>query len=71
MQDAPTDFAELISLWPSMNLLARDIGLPTETVAAWKRRNSIPYKSWRVVIASAQKNGIPGITDETFLRIIP
>jgi hypothetical protein len=71
MPDAPTDFNELISMWPNPGLLASDLGRPYETIVNWKRRKSIPTKYWNAIVKSAQKHGIPGVTAETFLRLIP
>jgi len=57
------EFSEIIALWPSISSLADDIeGVTQQAVYKWSERNSIPSKYWMVVIASARKHRIKGVT---------
>ncbi|WP_366656586.1 carph-isopro domain-containing protein [Fodinicurvata sp. EGI_FJ10296] len=48
----------IINLWPSAADLARDIGVPYQTVAAWRRRNSIPPRHWQSIISAGSRRGV-------------
>jgi len=59
-------FRQIIDLWPTMSALATDVGLQDkyQTVAAWKRRDSIPPDYWRSVVEAAKRRDLP-VTYET------
>lgn len=57
-------FAELLAAFPDLVTLARALELPRDTVAAWKRRNSIPEKHWRAIEAAAKAHGVAGVSYE-------
>jgi hypothetical protein len=54
--------ADIYAVWPSDADLARDIGVPYPTAAAWKQRGSIPVAYWRALLAAARKRGHREIT---------
>lgn len=62
------DFDALLALWPRSSVLARDIGVSYQTVRAWIRRGQVPVTYWPLLIDSARRFGLPGITAETLLR---
>jgi len=57
-------FAELLLRWPSLAQISAELGVPYDTVIAWKRRNSVPYEYWTALVASAQQNEIRGLSME-------
>jgi hypothetical protein len=54
--------ADIFAVWPSDADLARDIGVPYPTVAAWKQRGSVPVAYWRALLRAARKRGFRQIT---------
>lgn len=62
-------FSEIISLWPSAEELARDVGATGLVVRAWRARRSIPSEYWVAVIGAAERRGIPHITLELFAKL--
>lgn len=64
----PEDFAEALGSLPSLSALAKDLGLPDETVYSWRRRNSIPSAYWPRVEQHARDVGIKGLTYAIFRR---
>ena len=47
----------ILNLWPTLTQLSQDIAVPYPTVAAWKRRGSIPAKFDLDLIDAAQRRG--------------
>jgi len=47
----------IFSKWPTVAALARDLGKPYPTVAAWAQRKSIPAKYDMALIALATARG--------------
>jgi hypothetical protein len=58
-----------MALWPSIETLSQDVGVPYQTVHSWRRRNSIPAIYWDDVAKTAKKRGIPGITTDLLRKI--
>jgi hypothetical protein len=56
------NISELCSLWPSDAELARDLGVPYPTVAAWKQRGSIPASYWRQLLRAATARRLTQVT---------
>jgi hypothetical protein len=44
-------------IWPTLSDLAADLGKPYPTVAAWKRRGSIPARYDLQLVQAARKRG--------------
>jgi len=61
--------AELLSLWPTIASLARDLGLHHSTVGSWAVRNSIPVERWSGVVMSARSHGIGHLTESRLQAI--
>jgi hypothetical protein len=61
--------AELFSLWPSDADLVRDLGLPYQTVVAWKQRGSIPVAYWYNLIRAAHRRGLSQVTSECLVEL--
>lgn len=59
----------ILSLWPSIADLGRDLGVPYPTVAAWKQRDSIPVAYWRALIDAARSRGLREITSELLVEL--
>jgi hypothetical protein len=55
-------FTAVIEAFPDMAVLARTLGVPHSTVAAWKRRDQIPEARWASLEAAAKALKIRGIT---------
>ena len=49
---------EIINLWPSMPVLAGEIGENLGAVKQWKIRSSIPSHAWVKLVAIAQDRDI-------------
>jgi hypothetical protein len=47
----------IFNIWPRLSDLAADLGKPYQTVAAWKRRGSIPAENDLQLIQAAEKRG--------------
>ena len=62
-------FVEVLSLWPSLTVLASDLGLPYGVVKQWRLRNSIPPAHWQAIVAAAQGRGIAGVTVEALAAL--
>lgn len=62
-------FASLIGAIGAPHLVA-SLGLPYQTVAGWKRRNSIPTDYWPDVIRAAGSAGID-LSETDLLRLRP
>ena len=45
------------SIWPKFADLAKDLGLPYPTVAAWRQRGNIPAKHDLDLIEAAKRRG--------------
>ena len=56
--EAVTSFSEIISFWPSVSALSDDLGVPYQTAAAWKQRDSVPAERWPALITAAHKRGL-------------
>lgn len=69
MQDLPADFRGLIEHWPSMRAFAREAGGEPEQGRIWARRNRVPKKHHRGVVAAAQARGLQGVTTEYLARL--
>jgi hypothetical protein len=54
-----SSFSEVVSAWPRMVVLSRDLGVPYDTVVAWKRRDFVPLGYWESVVASAALHKVP------------
>jgi hypothetical protein len=60
---------DIIALWPSAGALARELGLPYQTVAAWKARGSIPAAHWRALVSAAKRSGYYGVDLEALANM--
>ena len=47
----------VFSLWPTLALMADDLGKPYPTVASWRQRGSIPARYDLDLIAAAERRG--------------
>jgi hypothetical protein len=57
------NFSEVISLWPSPAVFAKDVGEHIETVRKWRQRNRIPATKWGTLLRAAQAREIPLTSD--------
>jgi hypothetical protein len=60
---------DILSLWPSVADLGRDLCVPYSTVAAWKQRGSIPVTYWRGLTDAARSRGLRGVTSELLVEL--
>lgn len=56
--------ADIINRWPSLTDFAADLSIAYGTAKAMRRRGSIPSDYWPVVVQSAARRGIAGISLE-------
>lgn len=61
--------ADIFSLWPVDAELVRDIGVPYQTVSAWKHRGSIPAAYWRDIVLAARRRGHPEVTADLLAEL--
>jgi DNA-binding transcriptional regulator YiaG len=54
-------FRDVIDLWPSRDMLARDLNIPSATVRSWRVRNAIPEDVWNALITTSHRHGITGL----------
>jgi hypothetical protein len=64
-----TSFREIISLWPTPDALAGEIGEKPWTVRKWKQRDRIPSSAWMAVAAAAAQRG-HDVTAEQMARLV-
>lgn len=63
-------FGDVLDAYPQgYALLGRAIGVPKHTVAAWRRRDSIPPAHWERLVRVAQESSVDGITLELLARL--
>lgn len=46
----------ILQIWPTVGLLAEDLGLPYQTVMSWKARG-VPPRRFQQIIQAAEKRG--------------
>lgn len=61
--------SDLCGLWPSDAELARDLGVPYPTVAAWKLRGSIPAPYWRRLVRAAKARRLTQVTADLLAEL--
>lgn len=52
-----TTFREVIDLWPSPAILAKEIGRKRFAVAKWRNRDSIPASDWVAICEAGKARG--------------
>lgn len=55
-------FLDVIDAWPTVEAMAKDIGVSSVKIRQWKLRNSIPGGHWRRVVEAAGRRGYRAIT---------
>lgn len=63
------NFKEIVSLWPSLAILADDVGVGHGAVLKWSQRDNIDPKYWKRLIAAAKKRRIPHVTAKNLVEI--
>jgi hypothetical protein len=58
--------ADIIDLWPSRDLLAKDLRIPSATVRSWRVRNNIPADVWDAMVTASLKHGVTGLNRGIF-----
>jgi hypothetical protein len=61
--------SDILKAWPSLAEFARDLGVPYQTAAAWKVRESIARKYWLAIVDAAQRRGHFEITTDLLARL--
>lgn len=62
----PCTFVEVIALWPRIADLAKELGLPWDTVRQWRLIDSIPPMHWPAIVRASHVNAAQ---DEKFPRL--
>ena len=65
-----TDFASFLSLWPTLKEVGRVCDVEPNNVVQWRRRNNIPPRFWRDLLADLTERGIDGITIDDLLDFV-
>lgn len=60
---------EIIGLWPTRVILARELGVSDGLVHAWHRRDSIPTRYWQGLAKVARDRGLIDITADLLASI--
>jgi hypothetical protein len=70
MTSDPADrpFYSLLANFPDLRSLSDRLGLPYATVAAWKRRDSIPERYWREIAKAARSLRVTGVSYDHLSR---
>ena len=72
MVSHPTTVAELIGLWPSAEVFARDLKLKhTSHGRMMRNRGSIHPRWWNLVVDAAERRGIEGVTHALLADLHP
>lgn len=58
MHEGPTSFREIVNEWPSMAVLAEDLGVTYEVVRKWRQRRSIPPDHWERLLLAARRRRV-------------
>jgi hypothetical protein len=61
MQELPTTFQGLISLWPSTRAFGRDLVGDPNRGKIFYRRNRVPTPYWPMVVKIAEERGLAGV----------
>lgn len=56
---ADMNHRQIIDLWPSVKVLAEDLGEKQSAVNGWYYRESIPSDRWVKLVSAAQERDIP------------
>jgi hypothetical protein len=64
-----TNYASIITRWPSFGTFAKDVGIPRKHAHAMYARDSIPPYHWLAVVKAADERGYVGITYELLARL--
>ena len=59
----PSDFREVIGLWPSIQQLADELGENPWTVEKWRTRNRVPDRAWQRLVVAAKARRYPVTAD--------
>jgi hypothetical protein len=62
-------FTAVCELWPNIQSLADDMGVPYTTAQSWKNRDTIPAPAWQRLLRAANKRNIPGLSVELFAKL--
>ncbi len=62
-------FTDIISMWPSDQAFADDLGETVSLVRVWKHRNSIPARHWKQVLCGAKKREFSQVTDALLIEL--
>jgi len=65
----PSSFESVISLWPSLAELAKDIGVDVSHAQTMKTRDSIPSRFWGDLEDAARRRGISEVTAKQLSHI--
>lgn len=65
-----TDFASFLSLWPTIKEVGEACAVPANNVVQWRRRNSVPPRFWRDLLADLKTRGVEGITIDDLLDFV-
>lgn len=65
----PSSFREVVSLWPSRQELASELGVHPEAVRKWSERNSIPAEWWLPILRTPRAEGA-GLTADAFAGFV-
>lgn len=63
-------YRQLIDTWPGTTRgIADDLGVGIETAKQFRKRDCIPYRYWRRLIAKGQDHGLSWLTAELLVEI--
>jgi len=63
--------ADIIRAWPDVWAFADDLGVEFETAKKYRSRSSIPWYHWDVVVGSAKRRKIKGVTHDVLKTLSP
>lgn len=62
-------YVDFLELWPSLTYIAELFGIPLNRVSQWKRRDNLPPKYWRKLLADLPNHDVEGFTIDDLLDI--
>jgi hypothetical protein len=62
---------DIFQIWPSVTVMAREVGAPFDRARKWLHCGRIPVDVWPAVIAAAEKRGRKLTADELLAATKP
>jgi len=61
--------ADVMTLWPSLDVFCADVGVPVSLARVWKHRRNIPPERWSAIETAAERRAIAGASASDLARL--